>query len=114
MMMILIGQKIPKKKQPPLPPFQGCHLDPLVDDSITFARHLRSLSVEHHFVLIHDLPHGFLNFYNANLHCKRVTNRLMSDLARRYDIDEQFFLPKSKKTTRKKSTTMITNPIIHE
>ncbi|CAF0822596.1 unnamed protein product [Adineta steineri] len=35
----------------------GCHLDPLLDDSITFARHLRLLSVEHHLVIINNLPH---------------------------------------------------------
>lgn len=111
-MMILIVKT--EKNPSPIAPFQGCHLDPLVDDSITFARHLRSLSVKHHFALIHDLPHGFLSFYNANHHCKRVTNRLMSDIARQYHIDDQFFLPKTKKTIRKKSSTMITNPIINE
>ena len=80
-----------------LPPFQACHLDPLLDDSITFARRLRSLSVEHHLVMIHNLPHGFLSFYNANHHCKRASDRLLSDLARRYDIVEQFLYPKKRK-----------------
>jgi len=85
-----------------------------LDDSITFARHLRSLSVEHHLVIIHNLPHGFLNFYNANNDSKQATDRIMSDLARRYDINGQFLLLKKKKTKRKKSLTIITNPIMNE
>lgn len=85
-----------------------------MDDSITFARHLRLLSVKHHLVIIHNLPHGFLNFYNANNDCKRATDRIMSDLARRYDINGQFLLLKKKKTKRKKSLTIITNPIMNE
>jgi acetyl esterase/lipase len=97
----------------PIQPFQACHLDPLLDDSITFARRLRLLSVKHHLVIIHNLPHGFLNFYNANNDCKRATDRIMSDLARQYDINEQFLLSKKKKR-RKKSLTIITNPIINE
>jgi hypothetical protein len=69
-----------------------------LDDSITFARHLRLLSVEHHLVIIRNLPHGFLNFYNANNDCKRASDHVMNDLARRYDIVEQFLFPKRKKT----------------
>ncbi|CAF0735197.1 unnamed protein product [Adineta steineri] len=69
----------------------ACHQDPLLDDSITFARHLRSLDVEHHMVIpcardpfiddniefarrlrdlkvphhltvVDEWPHGFLDF----------------------------------------------------
>ncbi len=82
-----------------------------MDDSITFARHLQLLSVEHHLVIIHNLPHGFLNFYNANNDCKRASDRIMGDLARKYDIDEQLLFSKTKKTNRKKSSTLMTNPI---
>jgi hypothetical protein len=67
-----------------------------LDDSITFARHLRLLSVEHHLVIINNLPHGFLNFYNANNDCKRASDRVLTDLARRYDIVTQFLFPKKK------------------
>jgi hypothetical protein len=85
-----------------------------LDDSITFARHLRLLSVKHHLVIIHNLPHGFLNFYNANNHCKRASDRIMSDLSRQYDINEKFLFTNKNKTDRKKSLTTITNPIIND
>jgi hormone-sensitive lipase len=102
-----------EKKPKEIKPFQGCHLDPLLDDSITFARHLQLLSVEHHLVIINDLTHGFLNFYNSNNDCKRASDRIMSDIAKRYNINEQFVSIKKKKTNRKTSLTM-TNPIINE
>jgi len=83
-----------------------------LDDSITFARHLRSLSVEHHMVIVHNLTHGFLSFYNANKDCKKTADRIMSDLARRYHIDGPLSLPsKKKKRHRKKNFAPITNPI---
>jgi hypothetical protein len=84
-----------------------------LDDSITFARHLRSLSVEHHMVIVHNLTHGFLSFYNANNDCKKAADRIMTDLARQYHIDGPFLLPskKKKKRHRKKNFTPITNPI---
>jgi hypothetical protein len=85
-----------------------------LDDSITFARHLQLLSVEHHLLIINNLPHGFLSFYNANNHCKRASDRVMSDIARRYDITDQFLISKKKKSSKNKSLTTITNPIINE
>lgn len=92
--------------------FQACHQDPLLDDSITFARHLRSLSVEHHVVIVHNLPHGFLNFYNANQNCKQASDRIISDLARRFQIAGPLFVSsKKKKQRRQKMVTAITNPI---
>lgn len=47
-----------------LPPLYlvGCHLDPLLDDSVMFARKLRSLGRTVDLHMIEDLPHGFLNF----------------------------------------------------
>jgi hypothetical protein len=80
-----------------------------LDDSITFARHLRLLSVEHHLVIIQNLPHGFLSFYSANNYCKRASDHIMRDLARKYDITQHFLLSKKKTNL----TTMI-NPIMTE
>ena len=100
-----------KRKTTPekLPPFQACHLDPLLDDSITFARHLRSLSIDHHLVMIQNLPHGFLNFYNANHYSKRTTDHLLYDLARKYNINQLFFSVK-----KRKKSSLITNPSIND
>ncbi|CAF3484061.1 unnamed protein product [Rotaria socialis] len=93
----------------------ACHQDPLLDDSITFARHLRSLSVEHHLVIVQNLTHGFLSFYNANTDCKRTADLIMNDLARRYNIDGPLFpsssSTKKKKRNKKNVLAPLTNPI---
>jgi hypothetical protein len=63
-------------------------------------------------VVIPNLTHGFLSFYNANNDCKKATDHIMSDLARRYHIDGQYSLPSKKKKSHKtKSLTLITNPV---
>ena len=93
---------------------QACHQDPLLDDSISFACLLRSLSVEHYLVFIHNLPHGFLNFYTANHYCKDASDRVMGDIARRYDIQVRFSpTSKKKKSTSKKSSLIITNHMMN-
>ncbi len=70
------------------------------------------MSVEHHMVIVHNLTHGFLSFYNANTDCKKATDRIMNDLARQYHIDGPLFLPSSKKKRRKKKNLApLTNPI---
>lgn len=84
----------------------------MLDDSIVFARHLSSLSVEHHLVIVQNLTHGFLNFYNANSDCKKTSDHIMNDLARRYNISGPLFsLSKKKKQRKQKSLTPLTNPI---
>ena len=63
-------------------------------------------------MVVHNLTHGFLSFYNANSDCKKATDRIMSDLARRYHIDGPLFLPSKKKHQRKhESVSPLTNPI---
>ncbi|GFR88337.1 hormone-sensitive lipase [Elysia marginata] len=64
----------------------GCHLDPLLDDSVMFAKRLRDLHVPVDLHLVDDLPHGFLNFallseearHAADL-CGRKINDMLSD-----------------------------------
>jgi hypothetical protein len=64
-------------------------------------------------VIVHNLTHGFLSFYNANTDCKKATDRIMNDLARRYHIDGPLFSPLNKKKRhRKKKLALLTNPII--
>lgn len=50
---------------------QACHLDPLLDDTITFAKKMRDsggrvMAVD----LLHNLPHGFLNFTLVSPECR--------------------------------------------
>lgn len=43
--------------------FQALHLDPLLDDTISFAKKLRTAGGQISSIdLLHGLPHGFLNF----------------------------------------------------
>ena len=43
----------------------GVALDPLLDDTVQFARRLRTLRLAFRLRLVHGLPHGFLNFKDA-------------------------------------------------
>ena len=51
--------------------FQCCHLDPMLDDSITLAKRLRDLGNEVHLDVLEDLPHGFLNFILVSQEAKQ-------------------------------------------
>ncbi|KAL3112735.1 hypothetical protein niasHT_019709 [Heterodera trifolii] len=67
-------------KMPPMS-FVACHLDPLLDDTVTFAKLVRDSGGRVKSVdLLDNLPHGFLNFApmssdcrdGANLCCERI------------------------------------------
>lgn len=51
-----------------LPPIDlvACTLDPILDDSVEFARRLRSLGKDVELYILEDLPHGFLSFHLAS------------------------------------------------
>ncbi|GMT36308.1 hypothetical protein PFISCL1PPCAC_27605, partial [Pristionchus fissidentatus] len=56
-----------------LPPcyLVGCHLDPLLDDSIAFARKLREAGGQVRSLdLLPSVPHGFLNFTLMSPECR--------------------------------------------
>ncbi|TMS36568.1 hypothetical protein L596_003703 [Steinernema carpocapsae] len=58
------------KRLPPIS-FVACHLDPLLDDSIQFARKLRdSGGTVKNLDLLDGLPHGFLNFTLMSQECQ--------------------------------------------
>lgn len=40
---------------------QACALDPILDDSVMFARRLRNLGKSVTLRVVEDLPHGFLS-----------------------------------------------------
>ena len=51
--------------------FQGCHLDPLLDDTIMFARKVRAAGGHVRRVdLLDYIPHGFLNFTLVSPDCR--------------------------------------------
>jgi hypothetical protein len=60
-----------------LPPFRfvACHLDPLLDDTIMFAKKVRDSGGKVHSVdLLDSLPHGFLNFSPMSSDCQNGAN----------------------------------------
>ncbi|GFN86128.1 hormone-sensitive lipase [Plakobranchus ocellatus] len=61
----------------------GCHLDPLLDDSVMFARRLRDLGIPVDLHLVDDLPHGFLNFALLSVEARQAADlcgRKISDM----------------------------------
>ncbi|KRX83142.1 Hormone-sensitive lipase [Trichinella sp. T6] len=58
-----------------LPPTSvvACHLDPLLDDSISFCKKLRRANVPHTLDLIESLPHGFMNLMSFSKECRLAT-----------------------------------------
>lgn len=51
--------------------FKACHMDPLLDDTITFARRVRDCGGKVMAVdLLDNLPHGFLNFTLISPECR--------------------------------------------
>nr|CAD2183057.1 unnamed protein product [Meloidogyne enterolobii] len=60
-----------------LPPirFVACHLDPLLDDTIMFAKKVRDSGGKVYSVdLLDSLPHGFLNFSPMSSDCQNGAN----------------------------------------
>lgn len=53
--------------------FQACHFDPLLDDSVTFAKKLKKLNKPVTLKVYDSLPHGFLNFFDASSEARHAT-----------------------------------------
>ena len=67
--------------------WQASHLDPMLDDSIMFARRLQSLGKEVHLELISDLPHGFLNFVLVSREAMAASKRCVSNIQSMLDLN---------------------------
>lgn len=59
---------------------QACHLDPMLDDSVMFARRLRHIHVPVQLEFLADLPHGFLNFVLVSHEAKAASDRCVAAL----------------------------------
>ncbi|CCD67458.1 Hormone-sensitive lipase [Caenorhabditis elegans] len=75
-----------------LPPcyFMACHMDPLLDDTISFAGKLRDaggkvMSVD----LLSSVPHGFLNFTLISPECKKSGQVCINRLKEALGINEE-------------------------
>ena len=59
---------------------QACHLDPILDDSVMFAKKLHRLGKSVDLHLIDDLPHGFLNFALVSKEAKQASDVCVSKI----------------------------------
>lgn len=65
-----------------------CHLDPLLDDSLMFARRLRLLEKTVHLEILHDLPHGFLNFVLVSPEARAGSGRCVHAIKKMLNLDD--------------------------
>ncbi|KAI6177498.1 Hosl-1 [Aphelenchoides bicaudatus] len=74
-----------------LPPlrFISCHLDPLLDDTITFAKKVRNAGgCIKRIDLLDGLPHGFLNFAPMSTECYEGARLCMYRIKEAFDSSE--------------------------
>ncbi len=55
-------------------PFQACALDPMLDDSVMFAKRLRNIDQPVTLCVVDDLPHGFLSLVQLSKETKEAAN----------------------------------------
>ncbi|KAI6218452.1 hypothetical protein M3Y95_01165700 [Aphelenchoides besseyi] len=68
--------------------FISCHLDPLLDDTITFAKKLRNAGGQVASLdLLDGLPHGFLNFAPMSADCYEGSRICMFRIKEAFDTD---------------------------
>jgi hormone-sensitive lipase len=67
---------------------QACQLDPILDDSVMFARRLRALKQPVHLDILPDLPHGFLNFALVSPEAKKASELCVSRMLEVLELDD--------------------------
>ena len=53
---------------------QACHFDPLLDDSIMFAKKLSKLGKNVDLSIVDHLPHGFLSLSDTSVEAKKAAS----------------------------------------
>lgn len=56
------------------PPSQACALDPMLDDSVMFAKRLKSIDQPVTLCVVDDLPHGFLSLSQLSRETREAAN----------------------------------------
>lgn len=57
-----------------LSPSQACALDPMLDDSVMFAKRLRNIGQPVTLCIVDDLPHGFLSLSQLSKETREAAN----------------------------------------
>ncbi|RDD46012.1 Hormone-sensitive lipase [Trichoplax sp. H2] len=65
-----------------IPPMRinACDLDPILDDSIAFARRLKRVGVDVQVRVFSELPHGFLNFVYISEEATAASDEIVSQM----------------------------------
>uniref|UniRef100_A0A0N4ZII1 Hormone-sensitive lipase n=1 Tax=Parastrongyloides trichosuri TaxID=131310 RepID=A0A0N4ZII1_PARTI len=77
-----------------LPPIYliGCHLDPLLDDTVSFGRKVKKAGGQIKLVkLLDNLSHGFLNFTMVSPECKRGSDTCLEIMMEALGVPETFY-----------------------
>lgn len=77
-----------------LPPMYliGCHLDPLLDDTVSFAKKVKKAGGDIRIVkLLDNLSHGFLNFTMVSPECKKGSDICLNIMMKSLDAPENFY-----------------------
>lgn len=69
---------------------QACQLDPILDDSIMFARRLRTLKQPVHLDILPDLPHGFLNFALISPEAKKASELCVARMLEVLELEDDY------------------------
>lgn len=56
------------------PPSQACALDPMLDDSVMFAKRLKNIDQPVTLCVVDDLPHGFLSLSQLSRETREAAN----------------------------------------
>ncbi|XP_041373869.1 hormone-sensitive lipase-like [Gigantopelta aegis] len=65
----------------------ACHLDPILDDSVMFAKKLHRLGKSVDLHLIDNLPHGFLNFALVSKEAKQASDVCVAKIRKVLNMD---------------------------
>lgn len=69
---------------------QACHFDPLLDDSIMFAKKLSGLGKPVTLKVFDNLPHGFLSFSDASVEARHASNFCCDKIREVLEITTKF------------------------
>ncbi|XP_014668106.1 PREDICTED: hormone-sensitive lipase-like [Priapulus caudatus] len=74
-----------------MPPttIMACHLDPLLDDSVMFAKRLRALRRDVRLHMFEQLPHGFLNFTVVSSDAKQASEMCAARLGELLGLQQE-------------------------
>lgn len=65
---------------------QACHLDPLLDDSIMFAKKLKRNNVDVSLDLVDSVPHAFLHFTLYSAECRAAAELCLQRVREKLNV----------------------------